>query len=66
MTEYFRECMKYLNHYAAVTIMELLDAEEIRNLAFNYMMRLRDEKLAGTVGLDKVKRKKGEDRMRLG
>lgn len=42
--DYFRECKKYLNHYAAVTTFEYLESEEIRDLAFNYMMKLREEK----------------------
>lgn len=42
--DYFRECKKYLNHYAAVTVLEFLEATEIRDLAYNYMIRLRDEK----------------------
>lgn len=41
----FRECKKYLNRYAAVTTLEFLDSSEIRDLAFNYMMKLRGEKL---------------------
>ena len=45
ITEYFRECKKYLNRYAAVTTLEFLDSSEIRDLAFNYMMKLRGEKL---------------------
>lgn len=47
ITEYFRECKKYLNHYAAVTTLEFLEPEEIRDLAYNYMMRLRNEKPSG-------------------
>lgn len=58
ITEYFRECKKYLNHYAAVTTMEFLEVEEIRDLAFNYMMRLREEKLAGNGGPRSMKKKK--------
>lgn len=58
ITEYFRECKKYLNHYAAVTTMEFLEVEEIRELAFNYMMRLREEKLTGNDGLKSMKKKK--------
>ena len=58
ITEYFRECKKYLNHYAAVTTMEFLEVAEIRDLAFNYMMRLREEKLAGNSGPKSMKRKK--------
>lgn len=45
ITEYFRECKKYLNHYAAVTTLEFLDSSEIRDLAFNYMKKLHDSKL---------------------
>lgn len=57
ITEYFRECKKYLNHYAAVTTLEFLDSDEIRNLAFNYMMKLREEKISRNSG-PKSKRKK--------
>lgn len=58
ITDYFRECKKYLNHYAAVTALEFLDSDEIRDLAFNYMMKLREEKLNGTSTNEKSKRKK--------
>ena len=58
ITDYFRECKKYLNHYAAVTTLEFLDSDEIHNLAFNYMMKLREEKLNGTFTNAKNKRKK--------
>lgn len=44
ITEYFRECKKYLNHYAAVTTLDFLEPEEIRTLAFDYMVKLRDQK----------------------
>ncbi|MCR5833051.1 MAG: hypothetical protein K6G55_00135 [Selenomonadaceae bacterium] len=47
ITDYFRECKKYLNHYAAVTTLEFLEPEEIRDLAFNCMMKLRNKKLRG-------------------
>jgi hypothetical protein len=57
ITEYFRECKKYLNHYAAVTTLEFLDSNEIRDLAFNYMMKLRDENLSRNAG-PKSRRKK--------
>lgn len=40
--DYFRECKKYLNHYAAVTTLELLDHEEIRKLTLDYMVKLRN------------------------
>ena len=44
ITEYFRECKKYLNHYAAVTTFDFLDADEIRTLAYDYMVKLREQK----------------------
>lgn len=44
ITEYFRECKKYLNHYAAVTTLDFLEVEEIQKLAFDYMVKLRDQK----------------------
>ena len=50
ISDYFRECKKYLNHYAAVTKMEFLEPEEIRDLAFNYMMSLKEEKNSGNLG----------------
>lgn len=58
ITNYFRECKKYLNHYAAVTVLESLDSGEIRDLAFNYMMKIRDEKLKENSGPKSKKRKK--------
>ena len=58
ITEYFRECKKYLNHYAAVTTLEFLDSDEIRDLAFNYMMKLREEKQNGSGGTGPKSRKK--------
>ena len=58
ITDYFRECKKYLNHYAAVTTLEFLDSEEIRELAFNYMMKLREEKTNGNGGPQSKKKKK--------
>ena len=58
ITEYFRECKKYLNHYAAVTAMEFLDAEEIRDLAFNYMLHLRAEKTSDNSGSKSKKKRR--------
>lgn len=46
ITEYFRKCKKYLNHYAAVTTLDFLEAEEIQKLAFDYMVNLREKKLS--------------------
>lgn len=62
ITEYFRECKKYLNHYAAVTTLEFLDSNEIRDLAFNYMMKLRVEKQNGFGSTRSGKRKKKKQR----
>lgn len=56
ITEYFRECKKYLNHYAAVTTLEFLDSEEIRDIAFSYMMKLREAKLNGAYKSTKKKK----------
>ncbi|MBP1586845.1 MAG: hypothetical protein ILO53_00380 [Clostridia bacterium] len=50
VTDYFRECKKFLNHYAAVTTLEFLDSDEIKDLAFNYMMKVREERLNGNGG----------------
>ncbi len=58
ITDYFRECKKYLNHYAAVTTLEYLESDEIRELAFNYMMKLREEKKSGGEGANGKKKKK--------
>lgn len=57
ITEYFRECKKYLNHYAAVTTLEFLDSEEIRDLAFNYMIKLRNNKVNGQGGSNRKHKK---------
>ena len=48
ITEYFRQCKKYLNHYAAVTTLDFLEAEEIQKLAFDYMVNLRDKKTSNS------------------
>lgn len=37
----FRACNKYLNRYAAVTIIDFLDSEEIKNIALSYMREYR-------------------------
>lgn len=58
ITEYFREYKKYLNHYAAVTALEYLDSNEIRDLAYNYMMKLRGEQTKGTGGVLRKRKKK--------
>lgn len=44
ITEYFRECKKYLNHYGAVTNMNFLEPEEIQKLTYDYMVKLRESK----------------------
>lgn len=47
ITDYFRECKKYLNHYAAVTTLEYLNSKEIKELALNYMLKWRKERISG-------------------
>ncbi len=47
ITEYVRQCNKYLNRYAAVTTMELLDFEEIKNIALDNMVKQRSIKKHG-------------------
>lgn len=44
ITDIFRECKKYLNHYAAVTTMEYLEPEEIRDIAFGQMIKAYEKK----------------------
>jgi len=44
ITEYFRECNKYLNRYAAVTNLDFLEPDEIKDIALKYMMSLRQER----------------------
>lgn len=44
-TKVFRQCCdSYLNHYGAVSILDTLRAEEIEEIAFNYMSKLLREK----------------------
>ncbi len=40
--DYFRECKKHLNHYAAVTVMELLNHKEIQEITYDYLVRARE------------------------
>lgn len=44
ITDYFRECLKYLNRYAAVTVLDYLEPEEIKKLALDFMRKLRETK----------------------
>ena len=48
----------FLGKYAAVTTLEFLDSDEIRDLVFNYMMKLREEKQNGSGGTKSGKKKK--------
>lgn len=41
ITEYFRLGIKYLNHYAASTAMELMDYVEIQKLTYDFLERAR-------------------------
>jgi len=40
VSNYFRECNKYLNRYAAVTNMDFLEPEEIKKIALDYLLGL--------------------------
>lgn len=42
---YYRACRKYLNRYGAVTSIDFLNTEEIKNLAYNYMVEYREKNL---------------------
>ncbi len=44
ITDYVRSCNKYLNRYAAVTTLELLEADEMKKLALDYLVKLRKSK----------------------
>lgn len=44
ITEYVRECNKYLNRYAAVTDLDFLEADEIRELAYSFMTKARENR----------------------
>ena len=42
ITDYFRGCVKYLNHYAASTTMEMLEYGEIQKLAYDFLIKSRE------------------------
>lgn len=42
VSNYFRECNKYLNRYAAVTNMDFLAPEEIKKITLDYLLELAD------------------------
>ena len=44
LSDYFRECNKYLNRYAAVTNLDFLEPDEIKNIALEYMVNLKNNK----------------------
>lgn len=41
ITDYFRGCAKYLNHYAASTTMEMLEYDEIQQLTYDFLVKAR-------------------------
>ena len=45
ITDYFRAFNKYFNRYAAVSNIDFLDAEDIRQIAFKYLMDARNARL---------------------
>ena len=47
INQYYRECNKILNHYAAVNMLDFLDAEEIKTLVYNTLVQVRNESIKG-------------------
>jgi len=44
VSNYFRDCNKYLNRYAAVTNLDFLEPHEIKNIALEYLINLSKSK----------------------
>ena len=40
INDYFRECKKELNHYAAISSFDYLDAEEIKSVTLNKLIEV--------------------------
>ncbi len=45
ITDYFREFNKYFNRYGAVSSLDFLDSEDIYQIAIDYLVKIRKEKL---------------------
>ncbi|MDY0266270.1 MAG: DUF6339 family protein [Methanimicrococcus sp.] len=45
ITEYFRRCNKYLNRYGAVTVLDSMTSDEMKELALNFMIKDRKKTL---------------------
>lgn len=43
ITDYFRECKKELNHYAAISIFDYLDFEDIKKITLETLIKVRDQ-----------------------
>ena len=43
ITDYFRECKKELNHYAAVNVFDFLDYEDIKKITFDTLVKIRNQ-----------------------
>lgn len=43
ITDYFRECKKELNHYAAINIFDFLDFEDIKKLTLDTLIKVRTQ-----------------------
>ena len=43
ITDYFRECKKELNHYAAISVFDYLDYEDIQKLTFETLVKIRNQ-----------------------
>lgn len=44
LVDYVRECNRYLNRYAAVTVLDYLSKEEIRDIALGFLREARKSK----------------------
>lgn len=43
ITDYFRECKKELNHYAAISIFDYLDFEDIKRITLETLIKVREQ-----------------------
>ena len=43
ITDYFRECKKEINHYAAISIFDYLDFEDIKRITLETLIKVRDQ-----------------------
>ena len=43
VSSYFRDCKKELNHYAAISVFDFLDYEDIRKITLETLVRVRNQ-----------------------